>query len=64
MTDYMQFLQFGSNGAVIVVVILFLRFQKEERKIWNEMVKGTIEANNVIMNKVLVQLGKSEANNG
>ena len=64
MTEYLEFLQFGSAGAVIVVVMLFLKFLKEERKSWNETVKGTIEANNAILNKVLVQLGKMEGGGG
>ena len=57
-----DYVQFGMAGAVIVVVAMFLWFLIQERKMWNEIVKGVLEANNEILNKVLVQLGKSEGN--
>lgn len=60
MTEYLELLQLGSAGAVIVVVMLFLKFLREDRKSWNETLKSTLEANNAVMNKVLVHLGKAE----
>ncbi len=62
MTEYLEFLQLGSAGAVIVVVMLFLKHMREDRKSWNETLKSTLEANNAVMNKVLVQLARTEGN--
>jgi len=57
-----DYVQFGMAGAVLIAIAMFLWFQVHQQKMWNEMVKGVLEANNEIMKRVLVQLGKSEGN--
>jgi len=58
--EIMELMQFGSAGAVIIVVWLFLKDRKEDRKSFNETIKTALEANNAVLNKVLVQLGKAD----
>ncbi len=55
-TEIYELLQLGSAGAVIVVVMLFLKFLRDDRKSQNEIFRSVLEANNEVLNKVLLQL--------